>query len=393
MRRATKIIKHALGHRQPTLGLKTVNPPVYRGSTFTYDNFDQVRDWLVSGAQDGRIGYGRSGTDITVALEDLVAQLEGGTEGIATPSGAAAIALAMSAFVEAGDQILIADNVYDPGRHYADNFLARFGVTVTYFDPLDLDALPTLITDRAKVLFFEVPGSMTFEMPDADSLYAIARKHDLISIVDNTWPTALYYPAIERGADVSLAAGTKYYVGHSDAFFGIVVGNERTGKALRRQASLMGNHMGPDDVYLALRGMRTLEVRMKAIEASALAVAKFLDAHPKIAEVRHPALPSCPGHEFWKAQFDGASGLFGAFLADAYTNAQCEALIESLEHFAIGFSWGGFESLAVQKNPARTASDWQGAQAGKGPLIRFQIGLEDTHDLIDDLSAALDRLP
>ena len=393
MRRATKIIKHATGHMQPTLGLKTVNPPVYRGSTFTYANFDDVRDWKAFGAHSGRHGYGRSGNDLTVALESLIAKLEAGTEAIATSSGLSAIALAMTAFVAAGDQILIADNVYEPARHYADGFLRRFDVEITYFDPLDLDALPSLIKPKTKALFFEVPGSLTFEMPDAETLYGIARAHNLISIVDNTWPTALFYPAIERGADVSLAAGTKYYVGHSDAFFGIVVGNERTGQALRRQASLMGTHMGPDDVYLALRGMRTLDVRLRAIEASALKIAAFLDAHPKVAEVRHPALPSCPGHEHWKAQFDGASGLFGFFLEKAYTGAQAEHLIESLDHFAIGFSWGGYESLAIHGNPKRTIDGWPAISAGKGPLIRLQIGLEDPQDLIDDLSAALDRLP
>ena len=392
MRRATKIIKHATGHMQPNLGLKTVNPPVYRGSTFTYESFDEVRAWKDKGLETGRWGYGRSGNDLTIALESLIAELEGGAEGIATASGASAIALAMTAFVSAGDQILIADNVYEPARHYADGLLTRFGVDVTYFDPLDLSALPALIKPHAKALFFEVPGSQTFEMPDAEALYAIARAHDLVSIVDNTWPTALYYPAIARGADVSLAAGTKYYVGHSDAFFGIVVGNERTGQALRRQASLMGNHMGPDDVYLALRGMRSLEVRLKAIEESALEIARFLDAHPKVAEVRHPALPSCPGHEHWKAQFDGSTGLFGLMLDGAYTGKQAEAMIEGLEHFAIGFSWGGFESLAIHANPPRTASDWAAASAGKGPLIRLQIGLEDTQDLIDDLSAGLDGL-
>lgn len=390
----TRLAHHATGHMQPELGLKTVNPPVFRGSTFLYEDFDDVRAWKNRAAQTGRSGYGRSGNDLTVALETLVADLDGGSEGIATSSGMSAIALVLTAFVSAGDQILIADNLYDPGRAYADKILARFGVTITYFDPLDLKGLEAAITDQAKVVYFEVPGSLTFEMPDAAGIYAIAKRHDLISIVDTTWPTSLYYPAVAKGADVSVAAGTKYYVGHSDAFFGIVVGNERTGTILRKQAALMGNHMGPDDVYLALRGMRTLKVRLDAISKGALEVANFLESHPKVASVRHPALPSCPGHENWKTQFEGASGLFSFFLDAPYDGDAAEKMIEALNLFGIGYSWGGFESLAIHATPkaSRTATNWDAASTGKGALIRLQIGLEDPSDLIADLSQALELI-
>lgn len=390
----TRLVHQATGYAMPDFGLKTVNPPINRGSTLIYDDFASVHAWRDQMSETGRVGYGLSGTDLTLALEAMMAELDGGTEAIATGSGLSAVALGMSAFVSAGDQILVADNVYGPARNYADKMLARFGVQVTYFDPMDLDALEALIQPNAKVLYFELPGSLTFEVPDADAFYALAKKHDLITVVDTTWPTSLYYPAIARGADVSLAAGTKYYAGHSDVFFGIVIGNERTGVALRKQSALMGGYIAPDDAYLSLRGMRTLKVRLDAISKSALEVAQFLADHPSIQEVRHPALPSCPGHENWKAQFDGASGLFGAFLDPKFSNAQAERLVETLELFGIGYSWGGYESLAVVSHvePFRSVTNWQDSSQGKGPLLRLQIGLEDPADLISDLTQALDAV-
>ena len=390
----TRLVHQGTKHLMPGLGLSTVNPPIYRGSTLLYENFDEVLAWKESAKETGRIGYGISGTDLTLVLEDMLAELEGGTEAIVTGSGMSAVALAMTACLKAGDQILVADNVYGPARTYADKVLSRFGVEVTYFDPMDLPSIEPLIQSHAKALYFEVPGSLTFEVPDCEALYALARKHDLLSIVDSTWPTALYYPAVARGADISLAAGTKYYAGHSDVFFGLVIGNEKTGTTLRKQSTYMGNHMAPDDLYLSLRGMRTLKVRLDAISKSALQIAEFLQDHPKIAQVRHPALPSCPGHENWKAQFDGASGLFGVFLKPEYDNAAAERLVEALELFGIGFSWGGYESLAVRAEAEtfRSATNWAETSKGLGGLVRLQIGLEDPEDLIADLSQALEQI-
>ena len=227
-------------------------------------------------------------------------------------------------------------------------------------------ALETGIQPNTRVLYFETPGSLTFEMPDCAGLYDFAKAHGLTSIVDTTWPTSLYYPAIARGADISLAAGTKYYGGHSDTFFGIVVGNERVAGSLRHQSRLMGNHMAPDDVYLALRGMRTLKVRLDAISASALQVAQALREHPKIAQVRHPALPECPGHEHWRAQFDGASGLFAIALQPEYDDTAAIKVVEALDLFAIGYSWGGYESLAVYSDPTpfRAVGNWRDGLKG-----------------------------
>ena len=390
----TRLVHQATGYAMPDFGLKTVNPPINRGSTLLYDDFASVHAWRDEKAKSGHIGYGLSGTDLTLALETMMAELDGGTQAVATGSGLSAVALGMSTFVSAGDQILVADNVYGPARTYANQMLKRFGVEVTFFDPMDLDALKGLIQPNAKVLYFELPGSLTFEVPDAEALYAVAKAHDLITVVDTTWPTSLYYPAIARGADVSLAAGTKYYAGHSDVFFGIVVGNERTGLALRQQSGLMGNYIAPDDAYLSLRGMRTLKVRLDAISKSALEVATFLTTHPAVQGVRHPALANCPGHAHWQAQFDGASGLFGVFLNPSITNDQAECVVEALALFGIGYSWGGYESLAVVSHvaPFRSVTSWQEASKGKGPLLRLQIGLEDPADLITDLTQALDGL-
>ncbi len=390
----TRLVHEATGHKLPGMGLKTVNPPTYRGSTLLYDDLAHVKAWNARRHDTGEIGYGIVGSDTTAALEKMIADLDGGAQGIATGSGLSAVALALTACLSAGDHLLIADNVYGPARFFADEFLKKFGVETTFFDPMDLSALEQEIQPHSKVLYFETPGSLTFEMPDCAALYALAKAHALTTIVDSTWPTSLYYPAIARGADISLAAGTKYYVGHSDAFFGIVIGNDRTGPLLRKQSTLMGNHMGPDDVYLALRGMRTLKVRLDLISKNALQVAKFLDQHPKVAEVRHPALPTCPGHAHWATQFDGASGLFGFFLTPDCDQAAAERMVESLDLFGLGYSWGGYESLAVMADLSvfRSAPNWQTPFEGYGPLIRLQIGLEDPQDLMADLSAALDRL-
>ena len=390
----TRLVHQATGHRQPGMGLSTVNPPIYRGSTLLYDDFAQVAEWNERRMTKGEVGYGIMGSDTTHALEAMIADLDGGAQAVATSSGLSAVALALTTCLSAGDHLLIADNVYGPARLFSQDFLKKFGVESTFYDPMDLDGIEMLIQPNTKVLYFETPGSLTFEMPDCDALYALAKAHGLTSIVDTTWPTSLYYPAVGKGADISLAAGTKYYAGHSDAFFGIVVGNEQTGPMLRHQSTLMGNHMGPDDVYLALRGMRTLKVRLDAISENALAVARYLATHPKVANVRHPALASCPGHDNWTQQFLGASGLFGIFLDPAYDRSAAEKLVESLELFGIGYSWGGFESLAVVASlPVfRSAPGWQNGLDSYGPLIRLQIGLEDPADLISDLKAALDNL-
>lgn len=390
----TRLVHDATGHRQPGLGLGTVNPPIYRGSTLLYDDFSQIAEWNERRKRSGEVGYGIMGSDTTMALEEILAELDGGSHAVATSSGLSAVSLALTACLESGDHLLIADNVYGPARLFADGFLKKYGVETTFFDPLDLGTTERMIQSNTTVIYFETPGSLTFEMPDARGLYSLARKHKIISIVDTTWPTSLYYPAVKEGADISLAAGTKYYAGHSDAFFGIVIGNEKVGPMLRHQSTLMGNHVGPDDVYLALRGLRTLKVRLDAISKSAVKVAKYLEKHPKIMSVRHPALPKSPGHEHWKEQFTGSTGLFGAFLSPKFTRAASERMVESLELFGIGYSWGGFESLAVLYDlPAyRSAPDWDKAFKDFGPLLRLQIGLEEPDELISDLNKALEAL-
>ena len=391
---ATRLARYATGHRLSAMGLKTINPPISRATTLLFDSFEHAQDWWALGVETGRTGYGITGTDLTHSLEDLFAELDGGTEAVVTATGLSAVALALSTCLAAGDHLLMADNVYGPARTYAERFLVRFGVEVTFFDPLDLKALAALIGKTTKVIYFEVPGSLTFEVPDCAAIYALARQHDLISIVDTTWPTSLYYPAVARGADISVAAGTKYYAGHCDCFFGVVVGNDSTGLALRREAVLTGNHLAAEEAYMALRGMRTLKLRLDTMSQSALTVANHLAEHPKVAEVRHPALPTCPGHENWVEQFTGSGSLFGLFLHCAYDRAAAAKFVNALELFGIGYSWGGFESLALVQDPLpfRAVPSAQRLFDNRGALIRLQIGLEDPQDLIQDLDKALEVL-
>ena len=363
-----------------------VNPPVWRASTTLFDSVADMR-----AAEPPRIGtlqYGRSGTPTTWALREALTQLEPGAAGsLLYPSGAAAVAAALMSVLDAGDELLMVDSAYGPTRGLCNGLLKRFGVTTRYYDPLVGGDIAGLIGDRTKAVFLESPGSLTFEVQDAPAICAVAKERGLVTLIDNTWATPLFFPAIAAGADISIIACTKYIGGHADVMLGSVTYTEAFAARIEQGSRALGQAAGPDDAWLALRGLRTLDVRLRRHEENALKVAHWLKAQPQVAQVLHPALPDCPGHEYWTRDFRGATGLF-AFVLDGGDAADAARLIDGLEMFGLGYSWGGFESLVSPAEPTRTASsrDWA------GPIVRLHIGLENPDDLIADLAQGLARL-
>lgn len=380
-----------LGHlgRDPKANHGVVNPPVYHASTILFDSLAAWEESRKPYTGKGRTTYGRSGTPTTFALEDAVAELEGGHAAIAVPSGLAAVAAALSAFVSAGDHILVADTVYQPTRQVCDQLLARFGVETTYYDPTIGAGLAALIRPRTRVVYMESPGSLTFEMQDVPAIVAAARAAGAVPIIDNTWATPLFYNPMNHGVEVVIHAGTKYIVGHADAMLGLIVATEDRYPALRRAVTLFGHTAAPDDVYLSLRGLRTLSVRLQRHQENAARLIRWLQDRPEVARVLSPALPEHPGHDIWRRDFSGASGLFSIVLKPA-SQAAVAAMVDGLALFGIGASWGGYESLILPAHPSRTrtATQW----SDPGPVFRIHAGLEDPEDLIADLEAGFERL-
>jgi len=373
--------------RDPQRHAGLVNMPVYRGSTVL---FPDVASYEKRDPDDFKaMRYGIHGTPTTFALEEAVAQLEGGHAAVALPSGLAAIVAAICAFVKTGDHILVTDSAYGPTRHFCDKRLKPFGVEVEYYDPLIAGGIARLIRPNTTLVFCEAPGSLTFEMQDIPAIAAAAHAKQIPVLADNTWGTPYFFRSFERGVDVSIHAGTKYIAGHSDTLMGLVVTNEQYWLKVRRAVADYGYCVSPDDCYLALRGLRTIGVRMNHQQQSALKIARWLQSRPEVMRVLYPALDSDPGHALWKRDFTGAAALFGVILKPARWEA-VGAMIDALELFGIGSSWGGFESLAIRADVSRvrTATNWNPG----GPLIRLHIGLEDPDDLIADLEQALARL-
>lgn len=367
-----------------------VNPPVYHASTILYPTVAELKARGARRFERGVYTYGRIGTPTSAALEQAVAALEGGHDAVATGSGLAAVATALQAFLSAGDHLLMVDTVYGPSRVFCDRVLARFGVEVTYYDPLIGGGIEALLRDNTRVIYMESPGSHTFEVQDVPAIAAVARARGITGMIDNTWGTPLYFKPFEHGVDVSVHAATKYIVGHSDAMMGIVVCGDRDRYlTVKTHAYETGQCAGPDDLYLALRGLRTMPVRLKQHYASGLEIARWLAARPEVARVLHPALEDDPGHALWARDFHGACGLFGVVL-EPCPPAAVAAMLDHMDLFRMGYSWGGYESLAVPFNPAglRTATRW----SEPGPMIRLHIGLEDPADLIDDLARGFARL-
>ena len=376
-----------LGRPAETDGPGVVNTPVYHASTITFASLaaqESARKLKFDG-----MSYGRNGTPTTFALEEAIAGIEGGHRGIVYPSGLAAIAGALLACVKSGDHVLMPDSVYGSARKFCAGFLPRHGVEVTYYDPLLGAGVEALVRRNTRVVYVEAPGSLTFEMQDIPAIAEVAHRHDALVLMDNTWATPYFFRSFAHGVDISIHAATKYIVGHSDAMLGLVVTTQEQYLKVREMAAVLGYTAGPDDVYLALRGLRTMGVRLARHQHNALIVANWLRARPEVAEVLYPALPGARGHAIWKRDFLGASGLFGVIL-HAHSRAAVEAMVDGLELFSIGASWGGFESLVTFPDPAplRTATRWPAS----GPLLRFHIGLEEPADLIADLERGFARL-
>lgn len=370
--------------RDPEANFGIVNPPVYHASTVLYPDMATLR-----AKKRPLVTYGRRGTPTTFALQDAIAELEGGYKTLLTPSGLAGCTIALLAHLHAGDHVLITDSVYGPTRNFADKVLKRYGVDVEYYDPLIGKGIAALLRPNTKVLFVESPGSNTFEVQDIPVMAEIAHAAGAIVMMDNTWASPLYYKPFEHGVDVSIQAVTKYICGHSDVMMGSITTTEATYKATLDMHGDIGMAVAPDDVYLAMRGLRTLSVRLARHMESGITLAKWFEDRPEVARVVHPALPTDPGHEIWKRDFTGASGLFSIILK---TDAQdaVAAFVDHLDLFGIGYSWGGFESLVMPQNPGdyRTATKWE----AEGQLIRFHAGLEDVTDLIADLDAAFENM-
>jgi cystathionine beta-lyase len=373
--------------RRPEWTQGLVNPAVWRASTILFDSVEEMH--AAEPPQDGTLQYGRNGTPTTWALQEALTELEPGAALTRLyPSGSAAVAGALLSVLAAGDELLMVDSVYGPTRAFCDTVLKRYGVTTRYYDPLIGDGIAELIGDTTRAIFLESPGTHTFEVQDIPAICAAAKARNVATLLDNTWATPLYLPAMALGVDLSILACTKYIGGHADLMLGSVTVTEAYAKRLERTRRVFGQTAGPDDAWLALRGLRTLAVRLARHQESGLQVANWLAAQPKVARVLHPALPSCPGHEFFQRDFRGASGLFAFVLAGGDAAAR-DRLIDSLSLFGIGWSWGGYESLAVPGAFTRSC----GAAEWEGPLVRLHIGLEDPDDLIADLEQALAGYP
>lgn len=367
-------------------GIAPVNPPLVRASTFV---FETLADFEAASKTPFDLPfYGRVGTPTTFAFEQAMAELEGGHRAIATASGMAAIAAVLTACLSAGDHLLVVDTVYEPVRRYCSRFLARMGIATTFYDPAIGAGIAGLIRPETRLIYMESPGSGTFDVMDVPAVVAVARARGIVTAIDATWATPLLFRPLEHGVDISIHAATKYIVGHSDAMLGVVTTNAATHDAVRRATQDLGACAGIEECNLGLRGLRTLQVRLRQHAGSALMLAEWLAGRPEVARVLHPALASCPGHDLWARDFDGASGLFAVELASRDAEA-ARRLIDALEHFRIGFSWGGFESLVLPMHPeTRSLPRWRDI----GPVIRFQVGLEDPADLLADLERALARL-
>ena len=362
-----------------------VNPAVWRASTILFDSVAEMK--AAYPPTDGVLHYGRNGTPTSWALCEALTELEPGAAMTRLyPSGAAAVASALLSVLEAGDELLMVDTAYGPSRALCDTVLKRFGIKTVYYDPLIGAGIEALVGKRTRAIFMESPGTHTFEVQDVPAICAVARAKGLVTLIDNTWATPLFFRAIAAGADLSILACTKYIGGHADLMLGSVTATEALAPRLEQARRVLGQTAGPDDAWLALRGLRTLDVRLRRHEQNGLKVARWLAAQPQVARVLHPALPGCPGHDLWRRDFSGATGLFSFVLAGGDDAARAR-LVDSLQLFGIGYSWGGYESLAVPADPVRTAMTLD----LEGPLVRLHIGLEDPDDLIADLAAALAR--
>jgi cysteine-S-conjugate beta-lyase len=377
---STKLVEG--GRRKEWRG-RLVNVPVERASTILFDSVDELH-----GASPalGRYRYGLQGTATHWALAEALTGLEPGAAGtILYPTGLAAIATPLLTLLSPGDELLAPDNVYGPTRKFCDTILKRLGIDTRYYDPLVGTGIPELIGENTRAILLESPGSLTMEVQDVPGICDIARRRGIVTLLDNTWATPLLFPAIAAGVDITILAATKYVAGHADVMLGCATATEQFYPELQTAARDLGHAVSADDAWLGSRGLRTMAVRLKEHQESALKIAWWLQQRPEVGRVLHPALADCPGHEYWKRDFKGSSGLFAFELKGAGKEKRA-AFVDSLELFGIGYSWGGYESLALPADPYRTVSE-----APAKNLIRLHIGLEDPCDLIADLAAAFDQ--
>jgi cystathionine beta-lyase len=378
-----------VGHigRSPRKWMGSVNTPVFRASTILFPTVEELA--LAADRKHPGLTYGLHGLPTVTDFQDAMAALEGGHAALAVPSGLTATTLPFLALLNPGDHALVTDAVYGPTRRFCDLHMKRLSVDVEYYDPLIGAGIAAHMKPNTRLVFVESPGSLTFEVQDVPAICSVARAHGARTVIDNTWATPLNFRAFDRGVDVSVHAATKYIGGHSDVLLGAIVANEETYRPLYRLWTDMGITASSDDCFLGLRGLRTLAARLDRAQASAMRIAQWLREQPQVKEVLYPALPGARGHELWKRDFRGASSLFGVILHPA-SEQRVAAMLDGMEIFSMGFSWGGFESLILPTFPERTRSvtTWSPG----GPCLRLAVGLEDAEDLIDDLAAGLSRL-
>jgi cystathionine beta-lyase len=369
--------------RQPFENFGFINTPIYRGSTVLSPDVEALY------ARKARFIYGTKGTPTTEALENAWSEITGAAGTVLTPSGLSAITVAILSVVKAGDHILVTDSVYRPTRNFCETVLSRLGVETTYYDPLVGAGIGEVMRPNTRVVFVEAPGSQSLEMQDIPAIAEVAHGRGACVIMDNTWATPLFFPPHERGVDLAVEAGTKYLSGHSDLLLGMVSATAEYWPRLRETFDAFAMCAGAEDVFLGLRGLRTLELRLREAERQGLALASWLAARPEVSRVLHPALAQHPGHEIWRRDFLGSSGLFSVMLKPV-SRAAVAAMLDHLELFGLGYSWGGYESLVIPFDcrTYRTATQWN----PEGPALRFSLGLEDIADLEADLDRGFARL-
>jgi cystathionine beta-lyase len=366
----------------------SLTTPIHHASTVTFKNVSamRARSWL----DEDSYSYGLHATPTTYELQHRLADLEGGSYALLAPSGLAAIAMVNLALLKAGDELLLPDNVYAPNRELGEKMLSDFGIVCHAYDAADPDSVAALFNSHTRLMWIEVPGSVTMEVADVPRLAKLARQHGILTALDNTWSGGIYFKGFEHGLDIVMNALTKYPSGGSDVLMGSVVTRDlKLHQRIKTAHMRLGIGVSGDDAYLVLRGLPSLHARLEAHQAAAYRVADWLSSRPEIDRVLHPGLPSCPGHEFWKRDFKGAGGLFSVVFKQAIDDLRIDAMVDALELFSIGSSWGGSHSLAVpyQLTGARKARPWK-----LGTLVRFYIGLEDPDDLITDLAQAFRAL-
>lgn len=372
----------------------SVNSVIQRASSLVFETVEAKKHATRNRAK-GELFYGRRGTLTHFSLQEAMCELEGGAGCALFPCGAAAVANTILAFVEQGDHVLMTNTAYEPSQDFCTKILAKLGVTTSWFDPLIGADIARQIQPNTRVVFLESPGSITMEVHDVPAIVAAVRRvaPQAIIMIDNTWAAGVLFKALDFGVDISIQAGTKYLIGHSDAMVGTAVSNARCWDQLRENAYLMGQMVDADTAYMTSRGLRTLGVRLRQHHESSLRIAEWLEQHPQVARVNHPALPGSKGHEFWKRDFTGSSGLFSFVLNKRLTDAELAAYLDNFSLFSMAYSWGGFESLILANQPEQIASIRPEAEVDfSGTLIRVHIGLENVDDLLADLAAGFSRI-